>query len=105
MRQHQRTAPLYLSMLFAALFAVWSLACNQSAAQTAGNSGTLSGIVTDSTGAIIPNASVTIANPVSGLNRTTKADNAGRYQFSNLPLNPYNLSASAPGFDTPQSVH
>jgi hypothetical protein len=100
MRQHQRKAPLYLYLFLAALFALCSLASIQAAAQTAGNSGTVSGTVTDATGAIIPNATVTLSNAVSGLNRTVKADAAGHYQFSNLPLNPYNLSVSAPGFDT-----
>jgi hypothetical protein len=69
-------------------------------AQSAGNSGTITGTVTDASGAVIPGATVTIENPVSGLNRTATTDASGQYQFTNLPLNPYHLSASKTGFTT-----
>jgi len=64
----------------------------------AGNSGTITGVVTDSTGAVIPGANVAIVNEVSGLSRKTVSDSAGRYQFANLPLNPYHLTYSLSGF-------
>jgi hypothetical protein len=67
-------------------------------AQSAGNSGTIYGTVTDSTGAIVQGAAVSISNPVSGYSRQTKSDSTGHYQFTNLPLNPYHLSVSAPTF-------
>jgi hypothetical protein len=69
-------------------------------AQSAGNSGTIYGTVTDSTGAIIQGAAVSISNPVSGYSRQTKSDSSGHYQFTNLPLNPYHLSVSAPSFSS-----
>jgi len=63
------------------------------------------GSVTDTTGAIIPNAKVTIDNPVSGLSRSTITDPSGHYQFVNLPFNPYHLVISAAGFaSTSQDV-
>src|ERR1700761_2538111 len=65
-------------------------------AQTA--AGTIAGTVTDASGAVIPGATVTIENPVSGLSRTTKTDASGQYRFTNLPFNPYHLSAHAEGF-------
>jgi hypothetical protein len=52
----------------------------------------------DATGAIVPGATVSIENPVSGYKRTTTSDDAGHYQFTNLPLNPYHLVVSASGF-------
>jgi hypothetical protein len=67
-------------------------------AQSAGNSGTIYGTVTDPTGAVVRGATVSIENPVSGLSRQTKTDSTGHYQFTNLPLNPYHLSISATGF-------
>jgi hypothetical protein len=67
--------------------------CAQSAA------GTITGIVTDASGAVVPGATVTIENPVSGLARFAKTDAAGHYQFNNLPLNPYHLVVNAVGFD------
>ena len=65
-------------------------------AQTA--AGTITGTVTDASGAVIPGATVTIENPVSGLKRSAKTDAAGQYRFTNLPFNPYHLVAQAPGF-------
>ena len=65
-------------------------------AQTA--AGTITGTVTDASGAVIPGATVTIQNPVSGLSRTAKTDASGQYRFTNLPFNPYHLSAHAEGF-------
>src|SRR5580658_5830859 len=65
-------------------------------AQTA--AGTITGTVTDASGAVIPGATVTIENPVSGLSRTAKTDASGQYRFTNLPFNPYHLSAHAEGF-------
>src|SRR5450432_1671551 len=67
-------------------------------AQTSGSSGTIAGIVTDSTGAVIPGATVTIHNPVSGFSRTATTDGAGNYKFTNVPLNPYHMTVDANGF-------
>ena len=47
-------------------------------AQSAGNAGTINGTVTDATGAIVPGATVSIRNPVSGYERTATADSAGQ---------------------------
>ncbi|MGD0799177.1 MAG: TonB-dependent receptor [Acidobacteriaceae bacterium] len=67
-------------------------------AQSAGSAGSIYGTVTDPSGAVIANASVAIENPVSGYARQAKTDSAGRYQFTNLPLNPYHLTISAASF-------
>jgi hypothetical protein len=67
-------------------------------AQSTGSAGTVYGTVTDSTGAIIPGATVTISNPVSGFSHTATSDQEGHYQFTNLPFNPYHLAVSALGF-------
>jgi hypothetical protein len=81
--------------LFAVFFAfsstgLWS--------QSAGNAGTVVGTVTDATGAIVPGATVSIENPVSGYSRVTTTDSSGHYQFTNLPLNPYHVVISLTGF-------
>jgi hypothetical protein len=81
--------------LFAVLFVfsstgLWS--------QSAGNAGTVAGTVTDATGAIVPGATVSIENPVSGYSRVTTTDSSGHYQFTNLPLNPYHVVVSLTGF-------
>ncbi len=86
-------------VVFAALFFVVPLgAAREVRGQAAGNSGTITGVVTDPTGAVIPGASVTIVNQVSGLSRKTVSDSSGHYQFPNLPLNPYHLTYSLEGF-------
>jgi len=64
------------------------------------SSGSIYGTVADATGANIPGATVTVKNEVSGLNRTVKTDTAGHFQFTNLPLNPYNLTIAIGGFAT-----
>jgi hypothetical protein len=80
---------LVLVFVFSAMFSM---------VQAQSNSGSISGTVTDPSGAVVPGATVTVENPVSGYARTVKTDGAGRFQFSNLPFNPYHLAASATGF-------
>jgi hypothetical protein len=70
------------------------------AAQTGGNSGSISGLVVDSTGAVIADATVEIRNPVSGYDRTTTTDAKGTFSFSNVPFNPYHMTVAAKGFVT-----
>src|SRR6202051_3329651 len=62
------------------------------------NSGVVSGTVTDPIGAVIPGAVVSISNPVSGYSRSMATDSGGHFQFTNLPLNSYHLTATANGF-------
>ncbi len=62
--------------------------------------GTITGIVTDGSGAVVPDATVTIENPISGFSRSAKTDAAGHYQFTNLPRNPYHMVVNATGFAT-----
>jgi Carboxypeptidase regulatory-like domain len=68
------------------------------AAQSVGNSGSINGTVVDPTGAVVPKATVEIQNPVSGLDRSTTTDGAGRFAFTNVPFNPYHLTVTAEGF-------
>lgn len=58
----------------------------------------LSGTVQDSTGAIVPNATVTLTNPSTQQVQTAKTTGAGVYQFNQLPPAHYKLSVTAPGF-------
>jgi hypothetical protein len=65
-----------------------------------GTSGSLQGLVTDPTGAVVPGATVEIANPVSGYRQKTQTDDAGRYSISNVPFNNYHTTATRTGFNT-----
>jgi hypothetical protein len=67
-------------------------------AQSAGNSGSINGTVVDPTGAVVPNATVEIRNPVSGFDRSTITDSSGRFAFTNIPFNNYHLTVTAENF-------
>ena len=71
------------------------LAGYQAAGQTAG---TIQGVVTDPSNAVIPGATVQIHNPVSAYDHTTVTDDAGKFTFTNIPFNPYHLTVTAKGF-------
>src|ERR1700684_2550280 len=72
-------------------------AATTASAQT-GNSANVTGTVTDPSGGVVAGASVSIHNPVSGLERTTTSDASGNFSFANVPFNPYHLAVSAAGF-------
>jgi hypothetical protein len=61
-------------------------------------SASITGTVVDPSGGVVPNATVTIHNPVSGLERSTTTDAAGNFAFPNVPFNPYHLTVNATGF-------
>jgi hypothetical protein len=61
-------------------------------------SGTVTGTVTDPSGANIPGASVEISNKVTGYTNTATTDATGAFRMVNVPLNNYHLDAKAAGF-------
>jgi len=69
-----------------------------SVAQSAGNAASVAGTVTDPSGAVVPAATVQIRNAVSGFERTTVTDKAGKFSIPNVPFNPYHLVVSSEGF-------
>jgi Carboxypeptidase regulatory-like domain/TonB dependent receptor-like, beta-barrel len=62
--------------------------------------GTLSGTVTDASGAVIPHAQVAITNTATGVTSTAVTDSAGLYTAPNLLPGTYQVTISAPGFAT-----
>ncbi len=62
-------------------------------------SGNLEGVVTDSTGAAIPGATVTAKNLSSGAEMATTADTNGRYRFRGLAAGRYSIAAQQTGFN------
>jgi hypothetical protein len=58
----------------------------------------LRGIVSDSKGAVVAGADVTVADRQNGLTRTVKSDGQGEYQFAQLPPATYTLTVSGSGF-------
>ncbi|MGH9326574.1 MAG: carboxypeptidase-like regulatory domain-containing protein, partial [Terriglobia bacterium] len=57
--------------------------------------GTISGTVTDPSGAVIPNARITIKNNATGVTRATTTNARGVYNAPGLSPGPYTVSASA----------
>ncbi|HWY56919.1 MAG TPA: TonB-dependent receptor [Terriglobales bacterium] len=87
----------YKKSLHAAFVVVFCLALGLHAGAQS-NSASISGTAVDSSGAVVPNATVEIHNPVSHFDRSTTTDGSGRFSFANVPFNPYHLSVTGPGF-------
>ncbi|MGH9430440.1 MAG: carboxypeptidase regulatory-like domain-containing protein [Terriglobia bacterium] len=65
-----------------------------------GASAEISGLVSDSSGAVVPNAKVTATHIDTGLVRTAVSDPDGIYALPNLPVGSYRLEVEARGFQT-----
>ena len=61
---------------------------------------TLSGTVTDASGAVVPGAQVAVRNAATGNSIETTADSAGFYSAPNIPAGTYEVRVSAKGFST-----
>jgi len=60
--------------------------------------GTVTGTITDSSGAVIPGAKVVIHNLSTGVESTATSDSAGLYRIAYLPVGRYTEAINAPGF-------
>src|SRR5438552_3176706 len=72
------------------------LSCVALPAQVA--TGDLTGRITDTTGAVVPNSTVTARNPATGQTRTTQSNALGNYTLTQLPPGTYEVSAEFMGF-------
>ena len=61
------------------------------------------GQVRDTTNAVVPGATVTLANPETGLRRSAKTDEAGRFNFPQLKPGTYSVKVEAQGFEPRQN--
>ncbi|HEX4007616.1 MAG TPA: carboxypeptidase-like regulatory domain-containing protein [Acidobacteriaceae bacterium] len=86
-----RRIALSLSLFLVALLAGSLSAAAQSTAN-------LAGTVTDPSGAVVPNARITVHNPSTGIDRTTHSDSAGNYSVASLQPGNYALTVQATGF-------
>ncbi len=86
---HRRYRYVLLPLLFLA-------ACAVVFAQENAN---LTGAVTDPTGAVVPNASVTLTNAGTGEARSSLTNGAGIYDFPALHIGTYSLKVAAPNFN------
>jgi hypothetical protein len=81
---------LFVFIIFVSTVATWSQQVT----------GTILGRVTDSTGSVVPGATIQIQNPAIGFSRTDQADSDGRYLESSLPLGTYSVTVQKAGFQT-----
>lgn len=88
-----------LSAFVAALALVFCLFVTP-AHMFAQSTGAITGTVTDPTGAIIPNATVTVRNQNTGEERTTQTDSAGVYFVPSLAVGGYSVEVKSPGMQT-----
>jgi len=89
----KRTKPFIPFLLLVAALLATSPALAQSTA-------TLQGTVTDSKGAVVPNATVLLKNKNTSSERTTQTDTDGNYQFAALPVGLYSVEVRVEGFKT-----
>ena len=71
-----------------------------SGAHAQSDNGSIVGTVTDSTGAVIPNATVTVTNADTGLKLTGTSNSAGEFQIFAVPRCNYKADVGAQGFQS-----
>jgi outer membrane receptor protein involved in Fe transport len=74
------------------------LCFNQHTAHAQTITGNIGGTVTDLTGAVVPNASITVTNVANGFVFTTTSNSTGNYDVRFLPIGQYKVVISASGF-------
>src|SRR4051812_25879920 len=86
-----------ISAAFAATLVILATLVSPHHANAQGQ-GTISGLVTDASGSVIPNAQVKVTSQQTGLARSITANESGNYNFPALVVGKYTLEVSAPGF-------
>jgi hypothetical protein len=87
--------------LLGAIFLIWILSSMTSYPQA--RTGAASGVVTDSTGALIPGATVNLTDSEGRL-VTATCDGEGRYNFPRLAAGKYEMRVTAPGFSSAEGL-
>jgi hypothetical protein len=82
-----------------ALLASLSLCSTRLAAQTS-TTGDITGVVTDPSGSVVPDAAVTLKDQTKGATQESKTSAQGAYRFYLLTPGPYTVSVTASGFQT-----
>lgn len=83
---------------FAAFLAIFIFACTAAMAQL--STADIVGTVTDPTGALVPNAKVTLQNLDTHQERSATTNSTGDYLFTLLPVGRYSITVKASGFKT-----
>jgi hypothetical protein len=96
MKNPRRSRFAVAQLFFAGL--ILSLTVTTGRAQTF--RGTILGTITDTTGAVVPGATITIRNVNTGLVRTTETQADGSYREPELPIGTYDMTVEKGGFQT-----
>jgi len=97
LRVHGTFLPAGLRACAAALLILAAIV-PAAAAQSTG--GTITGVVRDGTGAVLPGATVVVTNTDTSIARTLVSDDGGRYTAPDLSPGPYSVKISLDGFTT-----
>ncbi len=97
-----RTKSSLFSRLLAVVAAVALCALPALAQQTLGG---ITGEVSDASGGVIPNATVTVVDENTALTRTVKTNATGVYSFVNLPIGTYTITFTAEQYDQQKTQH
>src|SRR5690242_9240591 len=87
----QNLKHLLLSTLLLGMFSNWALGQDTA---------TLLGTVTDASGSVVPNVTVAITNPATGVTKTASTNDVGQYVFPGVQIGTYEVKATAKGFKT-----
>ena len=82
-----------------ALLAALSIGSGRLAAQTS-TTGDITGVVTDPSGSVVPNATVNLKDETKGVTQESTTNAQGTYRFYLLTPGPYTVSVTATGFQT-----
>jgi Carboxypeptidase regulatory-like domain/TonB dependent receptor len=83
---------------FTVLIAVSLVFSSVALGQAQSNAADLQGFVRDSTGAVVPNATVTVRNPGTNVSRSATTNDEGNYRIVNLTPGDYEITVEAPNF-------
>src|SRR4029079_11660012 len=81
-----------------ALLVVLFLSAHAAFGQANSNAADIQGTITDSSGALVANASVTARNPSTNVSRNATSNDEGFYRIVNVPPGDYEITVEAPNF-------
>jgi hypothetical protein len=90
----------YSKYLLSSLIALLTLNTGFTALHAQVDTGSISGTVKDSSGAVIPDAAITLQNANTGQAQHATSNSSGLYQFAALRIGTYSLTVEAKGFAT-----
>src|SRR5712692_2660718 len=91
-------------LLVVALSCVFALTPSASFSQAV-STGTISGTVTDRSGAVVVDATVTLTDIATNAERTATTNETGRYTLANVPPGTYNVTVRKTGFRVSKVVN